>query len=229
MVNPTIAIEFTSSNVPPYLASRLESLGLKSTDDLLAFLSIHFDTYVNTPTDEILQLFENKVSLKENFQITSDGFDYSDLKVIIDKHKSKICEFTFESFHKTVIYTESDDEDESSVDIDDFIEPADSLDLDQLIPTETLFLRCITTSSTVKVISIEDVLRDIEDEICDNLDDDEAEEGLRFHYEDMLTNYMSDSDWPCGYPIYISTEFAIQYPRIVNLLVSKALIVIKGI
>lgn len=228
MVNPTISIEFNSDSVPPSLASRLQTLGLKSTDDLLAFLSIHFDTYVNTPTDEILQLFENKVSMKENSKVMLDGFDYSDLKAIIDRHKSKICEFTFESFHKTVIYTESD-EDESNVDIDDFIEPADSLDLDQLIPTETLFLRCITTSSTVKVISIEDVLRDIEDEICDNLGEEEAEEGLRFHYEDMLTNYMSDSDWPCGYPIYISTEFAIQYPRIVNLLVSKALIVIKGI
>jgi hypothetical protein len=228
MVNPTISIEFNSDSVPPHLASRLETLGLKSTDDLLAFLSIHFDTYVNTPTDEILQLFENKVSMKENSKIMLDGFDYSDLKAIIDRHKSKICEFTFESFHKTVIYTESD-EDGSSVDIDDIIEPADSLDLDQLIPTETLFLRCITTSSTVKVISIEDVLRDIEDEICDNLDEEDAEEGLRLHYEDMLTNYMSDSDWPCGYPIYISTEFAIQYPRIVNLLVSKALIVIKGI
>lgn len=229
---PTLmTIDFSKSDLPPYLTHKLSSLGIKSTDDLLSFLAIHFNTYVNTPTDELLALFRSRIELRcreSNSTLKFGSTSESHLRTLIDLHKSKICEYTFESLHKSICVVD-DDESEDSIDIEDFVEPADSIDLDQLVPTETLFLRCIITSSNVKVVSVEEVLQDLEDEIYENLGEDEASEGLNLHYEDMLTNYMSDSEWPCDYPIYISTEFALQYPRIVNQIVSKAIVVIKSI
>jgi len=232
MASTSMTIDFSESDLPPYLTNRLSSLGIQSTDDLLSFLAIHFNTYVNTPTDEILELFKSKVELRRKGKDSQKGFGSTcegHLRTIIDLHKSKICEYTFESFHKSICVVDYDESEDSMDVLDEIMEPADSIDLDQLVPTETLFLRCIITSSNVKVVSVEEVLQDIEDEIYENLGEDEASEGLKLHYEDMLTNYMSGSEWPCDYPIYISTEFALQYPRIVNYIVSKAIVVVKSI
>lgn len=232
MASTPMTIDFSESDLPPYLTHRLSLLDIKSTDDLLGFLAIHFNTYVNTSTDELLALFRSRIELrcresgsKVKFGSTSEAH----LRTLIDSHKSKICEHTFESFHKSICVVDDDESEESMDVLDEIMEPADSIDLDQLVPMETLFLRCIITSSNVKVVSVEEVLQDIEDEIYENLGEDEASEGLKLHYEDMLTNYMSDTEWPCDYPIYISTEFALQYPRIVNYIVSKAIVVVKSI
>ena len=224
----TISIHFDDTELPPYLKRKLSSLDIHTTDDLLAFLSVGFDTYVNSSTREILNLFHSRLSFLKDSEPLDLGFGAKSnlhMEKLIDHHRSRICEAMFASFHSQAL----DASDDLERDIEDVVEVGDSLNTDLFVPVETLFLKCMPTSSNLHLIAVEDVILDLEDELltvfsADSISDIDLSDRGRLTLE-----ILERSDWPSDTPIYVSSEFAAAYPQIVTQLVRKAVLVLKGI
>ena len=224
----TISIHLDDTDMPPYLKRKLSSLDIYTTDDLLTFLSVRFDAYVNSSTREILNLFSSRLSfLKDSgsLELSFGAKSKLHMEKLIDHHKSRICEAMFVSFHSQALSGSNDLEG----DIEDVIEVGDSLDTDLLVPVETLFLKCMPTSHNLKMTSIEDVILDLEEELLtvfstDNISDIDPSDRDRLTLE-----ILERSDWPSETPIYVSSEYATVYPHVVTQLVRKAVLVLKGI
>ena len=122
-----ISINLNDTNIPPYLKRKLSLLDIHTTDDLLTFLSVRLDTYVNSSTDEILSLFTSRLCLLKDSKPLDLRFGRTSKRHIgklIDLHKSKVCEAMFVSFHSQAAGVSDD----MGGDIEDVIEVGDSLD-----------------------------------------------------------------------------------------------------
>ena len=224
----TISIHLDDTDIPPYLKRKLSSLDIHTTDDLLSFLSVRFDTYVNSSTKEILNLFHSRVSFLKDSRSLELRFGAKSklyMEKLIDHHKSRICEAMFVSFHSQAL----DASDDLEGDIEDVIEVGDSLDTDLLVPVETLFLKCLPTSNNLKTIAVEDVILDLEDELLTVFSAESISDIDPLDRDRLTLEILERSDWPSDTPIYVSSEFAAAYPQIVTQLVRKAVLVLKGI
>ena len=228
MQQNTISIHFNDTDIPPYLKRKLSSLGLNTTDDLLAFLSVRLDTYVNSSTKEILNLFHSKLSFLKDSESLGLSFGAKSklhMEKLIDHHKSRICEAMFVFFHSQA----SSAPNVLEGDIEDVIELGDSLNTDMLVPVETLFLSCLPTSNNLNTTTIEDVVLDLEDELLEVFSADSISDIEPSDRDRLTLEILERSDWPSETPIYVSSEFAATYPQIVTQLVRKAVLVLKGI
>jgi len=223
-----ITINLNDTNIPPYLKRKLSLLEIHTTDDLLNFLSVRLDTYVNSSTEEILNLFTSRLCLLKETKPLDLRFGRTSkhhIGKLIDLHKSKVCEAMFVSFHRQA----SDTPDNMGGDIEDVLEASDSLNTDLLVPVETLFLKCMPTSNNLSVVAVEDVILDLEDELLEVFSAECISDIEPFDRDRLTLEMLERSDWPSDMPIYVSSEFAAAYPQIVTQLVRKAVLVLKGI
>lgn len=223
-----ISINLNDTNIPPYLKRKLSLLDIHTTDDLLTFLSVRLDTYVNSSTDEILSLFTSRLCLLKDSKPLDLRFGRTSkhhIGKLIDLHKSKVCEAMFVSFHSQAASVSDD----MGGDIEDVIEVGDNLDVDSLVPMETLFLKCMPTSNNLKTVAVEDVILDLEDELLEIFSADSISDIEPFDRDRLTLEMIERSEWPSDMPIYVSSEFAAAYPQIVTQLVRKAILVLKGI
>lgn len=224
----TISIHLDDTDIPPYLKRKLSMLDIHTTDDLLTFLSVRFDAYVNSSTREILNLFSSRLRLlkdSESLELRFGSTSKAHMEKLINHHKSRICEAMFVSFHSQALSAS----DELEGDIEDVIEVGDSLDTDLLVPIETLFLKCMPTSNNLKMTTVEDVILDLEDELLSIFSTDSISDIDPSDRDRLTLEILERSDWPSETPIYVSSEYAAAYPHVVTQLVRKAVLVLKGI
>ena len=224
----TISINLSDAGMPTYLVNKLSRLDIHTTDDLLKFLSVGFDVYVNSSTEDMLSLFSSRLSLLSESKGANPRFGVMSktyLGTFIDRHKSKVCEAVF-------LYVCSqglDDTHELDVGIEDILAEGDALDTDLFIPLETLFLKCLPTSNNLSVTPVEDVILGVEDELL-VIFSTTSILNIESSDRDRLTlEILERSDWPSNTPIYVSPEYARAYPRIVTQLVRKAVLVLEGV
>jgi hypothetical protein len=211
----TISLHLDDTDMPPYLKRKLSSLDIHTTDDLLTFLSVRFDAYVNSSTKEILNLFTSRLSLlkdSESLELRFGSTSKLHMGRLIDHHKSRICEVMFASFHSQALSASDDLE----CDIEDVIEVGDSLDTDLLVPVETLFLKCMPTSNNLQMTTVEDVILDLEDELLTIFSTESIADIDPSDRERLTLEILERSDWPSDTPIYVSSEYATAYPHVVN-------------
>jgi hypothetical protein len=228
MQQNTISIHFNDTDIPPFLKRKLSSLGIHTTDDLLTFLSVRFDTYVNSSTKEILNLFHSRLRFlkdSESLNLRFGAKSRLHMGRLIDHHKSRVCEAMFVFFHSRT----SDTSQALDGDVEDVIELGDRLNTDFIIPVESLFLSCLPTSNNLRMTAVEDVILDLEDELLEVFSSESISDIEPSDRDRLTLEILERSDWPSETPIYVSSEFAAAYPQIVTQLVRKAVLVLKGV